>query len=369
MRIAKNTEIIITDAPTYRFLLVIDVMDGDVTLDREGETILHIRLDGEDVLATVNYPDGRSKTLHGLGAKNKEVILTSGYARMGLYVNGALYDEDFFYTPIDYKDARVAAGSFMHFEAGYEYHSADESAIVEKLTDSLDGYRLKGYAHTLFRVIPTAVGDKLSLMYFDGRSHMVAGKDKDAHKLSAMFSEDGRVFHGAPIALGIDNVREEDLLDAALLKRDGRYYLYYIVRYTTHRALAVSVSEDGFSFIKTGLDVEICGVNNADISSVSILDGETPRLYFVVKGSAYYAESIDLLHFSAPVSLGIDGIDKIFPLPDGTLFAEKAGVLYKAENGALTPVKNAPLHAAPVLYRGELLYIGIESNAFSVRKM
>ena len=141
MRIAKDTEIRLTEAPSLRFLLVIDVMDGDVLFEKDGDTLVCIRLAENDVYADILYPDGRRKTLCGENAKGQEVILTAGYARMGLYVGGVLLDEDFFYAPLDYRDAKITAGSFMHFEAGYEYHSADESAIVEGVTDTLDGYR------------------------------------------------------------------------------------------------------------------------------------------------------------------------------------------------------------------------------------
>lgn len=368
MRIAKNTEITLSDRPTLRFLLVIDVMDGDLLLQKEKDTLIHVRLAENDVLATLFYPDGREKTLYGKDAKGKEVILTAGYARMGLYVGGVLFDEDFFFTPIDYQGARLTAGSFSHFEAGYEYHSGDESAIVEHLTDTLDGYTLKGYAHTVCRVLPTVIGERLHLYYLDGRTHLAAKGDKNAHKLSAMFSDDGEVFHGAPIALAIDNVRENDITDAALLKREGRYYLYYLVKYATHPALSCAVSEDGFSFMKTGLDVEIAGVDNKKITAIAIADGDTPRLYFVAEGKALCAESIDLLHFTVPTALAIPPVDKVIPLKDA-LYAQKGSALYRVENGALTPVENAPRDAYPVFYRGALRFIGVENGAFAYKKI
>lgn len=369
MRIAKNTEITLTECPTLRFLLVIDVMDGEVLLEKKGETLVHIRLRENDVLATLSYPDGREKTLLGRDARGKEVILTAGYARMGLYVGGALLDEDFFYTPIDYKDAIVKAGSFMHFEAGYEYHSADESAIVENLTDALDGYALAGHAHALTRPLPTVTRERLHLLYLSGRTHAEEGKDKTAHKLSSMFSDDGKHFHGAPIALSIDNVREEDIEDAALLLREGRYYLYYLVKYKAYRTLSCAVSEDGFSFIKTGLDVEIAGVDNKSVTAISILDGDTPRLYFVAHGKAFYAESMDLLHFAPPVPLSLPAVDKVIPLQNGDAYAQKEGRLYRIMDGALLPVAHAPLLAFPVFYRGSLCVIGIENGAFAYKKI
>ena len=367
MRIAKNTELLLTEAPSSRFLLVIDVMDGDVLLQKGEDMLIRIRLVGEDAHAEILYPDGRRKTLYGEKAKGKEVILTAGYARMGLYVGGVLLDEDFFYTPRAYKGATVKAGSFMHFEAGYEYHSADESAIVENVTDSLDGYRPAGHARKVFRVFPTVIGQRLSLMYLDGRESTDGGKSP--RKLSALFSDDGIRFHGAPIALGIDNVREEDILDATLLKKDGRYYLYYIVKYTSYRTLSCAVSEDGFSFQKTGLDVEIAGVKASDVTAVAIENAEAPRLYFVANGKAFFAESIDLLHFSSPARIDLPPVDKVIPLSlDGTplLFAQKDGVLFRVENGSLTPVSGVRQLAHPFFYGGELRYVGVDNGTISL---
>ena len=366
MRVAKNTEVILSEAPTSRFLLVVDYMDGDVLIEGKDCVPVRLSLVGDDVHVSLRYPDGREKTLLGENARAKEVILTAGYARMGLYVAGVLLDEDYFFTPIDYKDAVFRAGSYSHFEAGYEYHSADESAIVEGVTDTLDGFRPVGRCRTIPRAIPTAVGDRLHLFYLDGRSHFERAGDKNAHKLSAMFSDDGVTFHGAPVALGIDNVREMDLTDAALLKKEGRYYLYYTVTYEGYRALTCAVSEDGFSYIKTGLDVEIAGVDNAAVTAISVLDGENPRLYFIASGEAYYAESIDLLHFSAPVCIDLPPVDRVIPLGDA-LYAQKGGVLYRAEGGELSPVENAPQNAYPVIHGGKLRYIGTEDNAFISR--
>lgn len=364
MRIAKNTTITLTEAPTSRFLLVVDLMDGDVLLTKEGKTLLTLSLAENDVRAELRYPDGRSATLIGRGARGREVILTAGYARMGLYVDGVLLDEDFFFTPIDYKDATVTAGSFMHFEAGYEYHATSESAIVENLTDSLDGYRPVGEEYRVQSVCPTVIGERIHLLYLDERHEGRAKDGRGAHKACAMFSDDGVTYHGAPIALGIDNVREDDMPDAALLRHEGRYYLYYLVKYATHTALSCAVSEDGFSYQKTGLDVEIAGVDNRRITAISITGGDTPRLYFVMDGMAYVAESIDLLHFSAPVSLGVSA-ERIFCVQN-TLFAQRDGMLCRMTEGTATPIAGIPAGAVPLFYRGKWQYIGVRDGAFAI---
>ena len=363
MRVPKNTEITLTDAPSPRFLLVVDVMDGDVALSKNGAELFRLTLVGDDVHARICYPDGKETTLVGVGARGKEVILTAGYARMGLYVGGVFFDEDWFYAPLDYQDALLQVGSFSHFEAGYEYHSTEESAIVECVTDTLDGYALSGTAHTVARPLPTVIGNRLHLLYLDARE----GRTKNAHKLCALFSDDGVTYHGAPIALGVDNVREEDFLDAALLRSGDRYYLYYIVRYATHTALTVAVSEDGFSYIKTGLDVEIKEVENKSVTSVSVADGDVPTLFFTVGERAYAAKSIDLLHFDAPTLIDVAPVDKIIPLAD-VLYAQRKGALYRIEEGGLAPVKDVPHYAFPLLYRGKIAYIAVCNGAFFIKE-
>lgn len=369
MRIAKNTTLTLTEAPTSRFLLVVDLMDGDVTLEKDGETPIALTLVGDDVLATLRYPDGRVATLRGADARKKEVILTAGYARVGLYVNGVLLDEDFFFTPLDYLGATVKAGSFMHFEAGYEYHAMSESGIVENLTDHIDGYRPVGTEYGVLRPLPTAVGNRLHLLYLDERHGGRAKDGRGAHKLCALFSDDGKTFHGAPIALGVDNVREEDFLDASLLCHEGRYYLYYIVKYPNGTALSCAVSEDGFSYQKTGLDVEIVGVTNSEITSVTLLAGDIPTLYFTRNGRAYRAKSIDLLHFAAPEALpALDGVDKVIPLAKqdaAVLYAQRNGALLRLEGDTLSHECAAPPYAVPVVYAGKLTFFGVRECAIA----
>ena len=367
MRIAKNTTVTLTEAPTSRFLLVVDLMDGDVILQKKEKTVLSLSLSGDDVLATLCYPDGRVATLLGTDARKKEVILTAGYARVGLYVGGVLLDEDFFFTPLDYLGATVHAGSFMHFEAGYEYHAMSESAIVENLADRIDGYRPVGTDYGVLRPLPTVVGGRLHLFYLDERHGGRAKDGRGAHKLCALFSDDGKTFHGAPIALPIDNVREEDIRDASLLCHEGRYYLYYIVKYEGGASLSCAVSEDGFSYQKTGLDIEIAGVNNRTITSVTLLSGATPTIYFTAEGKAYQAESIDLLHFAAPEALpALDGTDKLLPAAvDGTitLYAQRNGALLRLDGRALANVCAAPPYAVPVTHVGKHFFIGVRAHA------
>lgn len=365
MRIAKNTEIIISEAPTSRFLLVIDVMDGDVLLTRNEKTLLSVTLDGNDVVAHLFYPDGREAALTGACARGKEVILTAGYARIGLYVGGVLLDEDFFFTPLDYRNAKVQAGSFMHFEAGYEYHSASESAIVENVTDMLDGYLPAGTKYGVVRTMPCLMGDRISLLYLDERRNGQAKDGRGARKVCALFSDDGVHFHSAPIALAIDNVREDSILDAALLRHDGRYYLYYLVAYSTHKALSCAVSEDGFSFIKTGLDVEVPDLDPERVTALSVFDAEVPKLYFVSDGDAYVAESIDLLHFSHPTRLSMPKVERLFPLAkdnEELLYVQKEGTLFLIKEGDFIPVSEA---AAPLLYRDTLCLFGAKDGHFT----
>ena len=226
MRIAKNTKQSLTEAPSSRFLLVVDVMDGPLTMEKNGQVLLHLALDPSGaVRATLCYPDGREATLLGEDAGGKEVILTAGYARVGLYVGGTLLDEDFFFAPLDYGGATLSVGSFSHFEAGYEYHSAAESAIVEGVAEELDGYRPIGTDYAVKRVIPVAVGERLYVFYLDERNGGRLKGGAGANKLCALVQgEQGLA--SAPIALPIDSVEEKGIRDASLLFHEGRYYLY-----------------------------------------------------------------------------------------------------------------------------------------------
>jgi hypothetical protein len=64
--------------------------------------------------------------------------------------------------------------------------------------------------------------------------------------------------------------------------------------------LTCAVSEDGYSFVKTGLDVEIPTVDNRTVTAISVENGSPPFLYFTANGARFVARSNDLLHFEVP---------------------------------------------------------------------
>ena len=110
MRIAKKTTLTITEAPTSRFMLVVDAMDGEVTLKKGDRLLLSLSLDEGGTVTARICPLGEEIVLKGADAYHKEVIVTASYARIGLYVGGVLLDEDFFFTPLDYLGAEITAG-------------------------------------------------------------------------------------------------------------------------------------------------------------------------------------------------------------------------------------------------------------------
>ena len=123
---------------------------------------------------------------------------------------------------------------------------------------------------------------------------------KGAVRLFALLVNAAGGIDSLPIALAIDEVGEKGVLDAALLWHEGRGYLYYLMEKDVGVQLTCAVSEDGYSFIKTGLDVEIPGVDNGAVSAISVSSGDHPCLYFTVGGQCFVAESEDLLHFKVP---------------------------------------------------------------------
>ncbi len=372
MRIAKNTTQLITEAPSLRFMLVVDLMDGDVTLEKEGKTLLSLALDDEGrAVARIFTPAGEI-ILYGENAAKKEVILTASYARYGLYVNGVLLDEDFFLSPINYIGATVRAGSFMHFEAGYEYHSMPESAIVENVADTLDGFRPVGRGMALKRPYPTVIKNRLHVFYLDERRGGEVKQGMGANRLCALFTEDGTHIHSAPIALPIDSIEEKRIVDASAVTVGERTYLYYLVDYRSHRTLTAAVSDDGFSFIKTGLDIVIPAVQNAAIDSISaFIKNEKVCLAFIRDGAAYLAESDDLLYFKAPRPLALtDAVTHLYALPyadDTVFFAQRNGkAVYAREGEDWTALRNAPSNARPVFFGGKGYLFSEKDGCLSV---
>ncbi len=376
MRIAKNTKLTLTEAPSARFMLVVDAMDGEITLKKDGRLLLSLSLDTEGCVTARICPEGEEIVLKGEGAFHKEVIVTSSYARFGLYVNGALVDEDFFLTPLDYLGAELEAGSYMHFEAGYEYHSMPESAIVEDVAPSFDGFRPYGNGMALLSPRPALIGERLHVFYFDERREGSVKKGMGANRLCALFTPDGTRVHSAPIALPIDSVEEKKMVDASALTVEGRTYLYYLVDYRSFRALSCAVSDDGFSYIKTGLDVDIPFADNTKLGSVCALtlDGVSALLY-TEGGRAYLAESKDLLHFERPRHLAFaDGVAHLsaLVLPDGILFVGErdGGTVYAfGENASWKPFPSRLSTPRPILYRGELTAFGTQNGTLATEPL
>ncbi len=376
MRIAKNTVLTLTEAPSSRFMLVVDVMDGDVTLQKDGRLLLSLSLDGDGGVVARLCDEGEEIVLYAADAAKKEVILTASYARYGLYLNGVLTDEDFFFTPLDYLGAEVSAGSFMHFEAGYEYHSMPESAIVEDVAPTFEGFRPFGNDMALLSPVPAVIHDRLHVFYLDERRGGKAKRGMGANRLCALFTLNGESIHSAPIALPIDSIEEKRMVGASPITVDGRTYLYYLVDYRSGRALSCAVSDDGFSYIKTGLDIDILGENNAALDSVCALSlrGE-PHLLYTKGGKAYMAKSIDLLHFEKALPLPFaDGMQDLFACvtPNGVIFVgKKDGKGYYAlgENASWQLLPLEVQDSRLVFFRGELLAFGTSGGALSCARL
>lgn len=355
MRIAKGTDQLLTDAPSERFLLVVDAMEKEIVIEKEHKELLSLRLDGDgNVRASVSFPDGKCFSLTAPGAYHKQVILTSGYARVGLYVEGVLYDEDFFFTPLDYRGAVVHAGSYMHFEAGYEYHSAPECTVIPGRFPAGKELAPAGYGLAVAGVMTALFADRLHLFYWDSRRAGAAKDGKGAHRLCAVYTENGEDFGTAPMTLGMDNVNENTIADAAVIEVGGRGYLYYLVDYAGGRALSCAVSEDGFSYMKTGLDVELPQSRPADMTALTVFfHNGIPTLGYITAGEVWFADSIDLLHFAAPRKIAAPVLSALRAIPgtDGEYFLGLSGervLLLRFADDTLTPVADlCPASPAP----------------------
>ncbi len=361
MRIKKGESVVLPAAANHRFLMVVDCLTAPVTVTKDGNILIQITLaENDGVCAALVFSDGKKIVLRGENAKGREIILTQGDAHVVLYVDGILMDEDFFFAPIHYADATLFAGSFSHFEAGYLYHSMWESAVGGMAFPSLDALAPLGHGNVITDCFAAAVGERTQLFYF-----VKSGGNEKCGKgalrlFDAEITADGRLV-SLPIALPIDEISEKGVKDATLLWHEGRGYLYYLMEKDGGTVLSCAVSEDGYSFLKTGLDVEIADVENETVTSLTACGGQTPRLYFVAKGKSYFAESIDLLHFSAPVSLSVvtdHGAEKVMPVVSArgtSLFFRKESLLYRlTENGAEKVLSEKDCYP---LLEGDKLYL------------
>ncbi len=303
MRIKKDSVQPIAENAA-RFLLVADAMDGDILLEKNGAPLLTLSVTEEGRLTVKAFYSGNEVlSLEADGAYRREVILTQGYARLALYVEGVLLDEDFFLGEMDFAGAEIHTKTYMHFEAGFEYHSAMESTPLPDLIPSLpDGFRPIGREMGVVSVRPAILDGRLHLFCVDTRRSGAVKSGHGAHRVAALYSEDGLAFGTAPVAIPVDEKAEYGALDASCLFEKGRGYLYYLTRRQEGIFCRVAVSEDGFSFQKTGLDVVLPSLKAESVTAIEALQTENGAyLLYAENGRLLCAESQDLLHFLSPV--------------------------------------------------------------------
>ena len=381
MRIPKNKTQEIKET-AKRFLLVADAMDGDIVLHKEGRTLLSLSITEEGFLTVkAQYSQGETLTLYAENARGHEVILTQGYARLGLYIDGVLMDEDFFFGELDFSESLIEAGTFMHFEAGFEYHSALESTPIENVIENPDGFRPVGREMGILSARGAVLFERLHIFYLDNRRQGQAKAGKGGHRAQAIYTETGKLFGTAPMAVAIDDKKEYSVLDAACFYQEGRAYLYYLMQREEGRVCRVAVSEDGFSFQKTELDIDSPAFSPDRVTSLQMWKDESGvYLVFAENGVLYAAKSLDLLHFEKPFALeGVKGASEFSLFAyEGKAYllalSQEETLLYTAK-GALPQWKPSsavaqalPLrHARGITYNGAFWLIGEKNGALFAR--
>ena len=379
MRIKRDSvQHIEANAP--RFLLVADAMDGEILIEKDEEALLRLSVTEEGQLTlTATYSGGEVLRLEAEGAYRREVIVTQGYARLALYVDGVLLDEDFFLGEMDFGGADIKTKTFMHFEAGFEYHSAMESTpLADLFSDLPDGFRPIGREMSVLSVRPALLGDRLHLLYIDCRRGGKVKSGLGAFRVQALYTENGTSFGTAPVAVPVDSKEEYGALDAHAVWENGRGYLYYLCRQKEGVSLKVAVSEDGYSFLKTGLDAEVPALSPEKITALCLWkDGGRVRLMYAEDGRLYAADSVDLLRFAAPKPIASP-----VPVDDFQLFAQNgvAYALLRNENGVFLsslekdtlgePVPQALDMEKPraISYQGRLYLFGVKNGALCAKR-
>ena len=119
------------------------------------------------------------------------------------------------------------------------------------------------------------------------------------------------------------------------------------------------MSEDGFSYAKTGLDVEIPTARAQDMRAVSVYeaDGAVYLVYATAEG-VFRAKSRDLLYFDPPTRLlPLEGVTGLHAAGDGArtyLFVDTAeGTrLYTVKGQEMTAASCLPVGTRGAFYRG-----------------
>lgn len=208
--------------------------------------------EGGRALFSLGYDCGRPPL--GLSASAQpgdEVLLDVGPARLGLYVNGALRDEEWpLGRPLLSGPCRRLAMPAAIRPSGPLPAPAPEAPA------SLQGWkpRNRGDNFHIGDCMPFVQGDTFHLFcLYDRRGHQ-SKWGLGAHQWGHLCSGDLRSWREFPLAVAIDRPEEGSICTGSVAYHAGIYYAFYAIRACdgSPARLSWSTSADGVHFVKSG---------------------------------------------------------------------------------------------------------------------
>jgi len=225
-----------------------EALPPQVAVSRGNQAALAITSQDNRVTCALYFSGkGQPLTLEAPVQAGEKIALRILAARLELWVNGALADEEWPYGE------RLYGGEIPHpaitvTEEGQK--TADIPSVTGSFTHA-SGWRPGGGVY---------VGDCMPFSH-EGRYHVLYLKDRrrhrskwglGAHQWAHISTDDGITWQQHPMAVEITDPIEGSICTGSWAKIGGKQYLYYTVRRSDGAAAPIrrSISQDGYHFTK-----------------------------------------------------------------------------------------------------------------------
>ena len=210
------------------------------------EIRIGFRFEAPDAAPVLRERIQKPLTLSAAAAEGDTAVISCSGARLALYVNDILADEEWPVGETAFPD---------------EVRGKDGFAVTE--TPRNDGFPLRtvtqiqGFAPgggvNVGDCMPMTDGDMLRIFYLYDRRHHGSKWGLGAHQWAQITTEDLRTWTMQPMAVGIDDPSEGSICTGSVIRNGDVWYAYYAIRACdgSPAKMTCSVSRDGVHFEKT----------------------------------------------------------------------------------------------------------------------
>ena len=243
---------------------------GDFALITNQKPVFSVAISGENISVTVLFSfRNEPLCLAGKWAAGQKVSVCFTGARIALYIDETLWDEEWPVGTVQLKGASIAGKEPSGFSIT---KPADHTVLVpdSKPIGQVKNFCPQGINTSAGDCMPFYHNGTYHLFYLFDRRHHKSKWGLGAHQWAHISTTDFVSWNEHPIAISIDEQYEGSICTGSVIFREGTYYAFYAVRMSdgSPARLTYSTSEDGIHFQKTGeyitLTPPFCGASARD---------------------------------------------------------------------------------------------------------